>query len=665
MKVQFVFSFILGAALATSNDDEVSLLQLKVSADDFAEEDERKTEGAAARRPCNADDSATPGACLASTLPSPVGTIGDVAVQAMESNDPGSRYFLWDDTRDASFDVDFIVQMPVAEHWGMSEAQRVVAEECDSGGNCDMEFNLVKCNDLSIGSMCPNNAGKCQILDSTKASASDGGKKLCIGDNDVLVDHFYNMIIKAQTHVDITSLDSPTGRFVPAIRNALMFLESEQRNVRVRMLFGNVPRLNEYARFIMDRVLPNGCLQHVEVNVGSYRVGEDSWNHGKIVAVDGEHLSYGGINLYPTDYLQKDNVYDITIHGSGTMAQTGHGYANALWNTVMSESSWGTSQTSLSRCIAGASEKTVYGTWDSCWPMPEGMTTFPPCGSSASGGVRAIPAARLGEAYLSDDTKNRNPSDHAFAAMFAAAKSSIKISSQDFGPLAGFLGWSWLWIDALSTALVNGVNVYIVFSNPFGGPGEMGNGAYGYGWTATDVIQKFRERADELCNDNGGSICKLSDEVLCQQLHVTYISAVSGQQTWENGHLVGNHAKFFAIDDQAFYVGSQNLYVCDLAEFGVIVDDATKTAEVMRQFWDPTWNQSVAIATSGSDSSCCWRTASGLPRRNSWSSAPQPLVCEGEYVGRSVSYLPILAQESLELRNGTAELVKRVHSELK
>ena len=45
------------------------------------------------------------------------------------------------------------------------------------------------------------------------------------------------------------------------------------------------------------------------------------------------------------------------------------------------------------------------------------------------------------------------------------------------------------------------------------------------------------------------------------------------------------HGKHFIIDDVALYIGSQNLYVCDLAEWGVVIDDEETTKRIMDEYW--------------------------------------------------------------------------------
>lgn len=46
------------------------------------------------------------------------------------------------------------------------------------------------------------------------------------------------------------------------------------------------------------------------------------------------------------------------------------------------------------------------------------------------------------------------------------------------------------------------------------------------------------------------------------------------------------------IDDQAFYLGSQNLYVANLAEWGILVDDKQTAQQVLDDYWNLVWGAS-------------------------------------------------------------------------
>merc|ERR1712232_1211120 len=66
-----------------------------------------------------------------------------------------------------------------------------------------------------------------------------------------------------------------------------------------------------------------------------------------------------------------------------------------------------------------------------------------------------------------------------------------------------------------------------------------------------------------------------------------------------NAGRIGNHAKFFMIDNKCFYIGSQNMYEADLAEWGLIVDDTAAAACVLTGYWNPLWREARDYACDG------------------------------------------------------------------
>jgi hypothetical protein len=135
----------------------------------------------------------------------------------------------------------------------------------------------------------------------------------------------------------------------------------------------------------------------------------------------------------------------------------------------------------------------------------------------------------------------------------------------------------------LGAALVRGVDVYIVVSNPTCRAGGLSplQAQYANGWTVAQVAQKIRDYmiANPVANQPSGDALRA---LSCQKLHVTSIrSSPSG--TWPGGVTAANHAKLVFVDDQAFYIGSQNEYVADLTEFGYLVDDKRAAAQARRR----------------------------------------------------------------------------------
>ena len=75
---------------------------------------------------------------------------------------------------------------------------------------------------------------------------------------------------------------------------------------------------------------------------------------------------------------------------------------------------------------------------------------------------------------------------------------------------------------------------------------------------------------------------------------------------------IGVHAKGWVVDDVTFYLGSQNLYAVNLAEWGQIVDNALATKQLLTDFWNPFWHASSKGAASGPHTKCMQNTR--IPR---------------------------------------------------
>merc|ERR1712183_1072523 len=53
------------------------------------------------------------------------------------------------------------------------------------------------------------------------------------------------------------------------------------------------------------------------------------------------------------------------------------------------------------------------------------------------------------------------------------------------------------------------------------------------------------------------------------------------------------------IDDTCFYIGSQNMYESNLAEWGLIVDDEAAAQQVINDYWQPLWAVAKDYACDG------------------------------------------------------------------
>lgn len=197
--------------------------------------------------------------------------------------------------------------------------------------------------------------------------------------------------------------------------------------------------------------------------------------------------------------------------------------------------------------------------------------------------------------------KTDRPADDAFVAMLGAAKSSIKLALQDLGPvcipqtktpLPGCV-WPKAYLTELGKAIwERGVDVEIVLSNPASVPGGLSQAeaCYGNGWTCVDVSAEIIKCIKKTFPD-------ASDDDLRQKvtdnLRVCFLRrSTKHEHKWRTDMTLGLHSKHFIIDDRCAYIGSQNLYICDLAEWGVVIDHEESVRKMMDEYWNPMWEAS-------------------------------------------------------------------------
>jgi len=111
---------------------------------------------------------------------------------------------------------------------------------------------------------------------------------------------------------------------------------------------------------------------------------------------------------------------------------------------------------------------------------------------------------------------------------------------------------------------------------------------YGNGWSCVDVAAEIVKSIRSQYPDADSE--RLRRKIL-SNLAVSFVRGLRGQR-WEDGMTMGLHSKHFIIDDRSCYVGSQNLYDCDLGEWGVVIDDEETTHRMKKDFWDPLWKGS-------------------------------------------------------------------------
>jgi phosphatidylserine/phosphatidylglycerophosphate/cardiolipin synthase-like enzyme len=402
-----------------------------------------------------------------------------------------------------------------------------------------------------------------------------------------MVDRVYDLVTSAQELVDISSLEVPELRFVAALRNAFTFLDHSGRSVRARYVYGVIPGASlagatlqpDQVVAMIARDLP--ASSSVQVAVVAYRDGPQSWDHAKVIAVDRHAAIVGGHNLLTRDYLQSDPAFDLSMVVTGSAAYQADIFVDNLWRFVCNPA--------IAELTSTITVATAPGAPDPCVALSEPI----PAAVPGTGTTRIVGVGRLGD--IGD-----NASDDALVALIGAAQTTLRISQQDIGGLAG--EWPLPIVAALDVAVGRGVQVQFVMSNIDAFPdGESGlEASYSNGWTPADVVNELASYAAA----NPSSTPAGMPQLLCQRFASASLRH-DPDDAWPDGAKFANHAKLVIADDAAFYIGSHNLYPANLAEFGFIVDDAGLAGELVAHYYDNLWAASKRSAVSGPDAATC------------------------------------------------------------
>ena len=417
--------------------------------------------------------------------------------------------------------------------------------------------------------------------------------KLPPGHSDSLVQLVHDLVASAQRRVDIALLQpAPEGPFLEALHNALQSLAGRGRRITVRVILGQYPPDNVDVPAFFKALTEGIDTTRIDLSVAAYRscvAFEDcdsySWNHAKIIAVDGRDALVGGHNLWAKDYLQDAPVSDLSMHLQGPAAASAVRYIDRLWQYVCANTDKKDSialATSSGRCPSSASL---------------------PAAVAGRGGVPILAVGRLGAGITNDFA---NQSDVARDMMLGAAQHEIRIVQQDLGFGLGRADVLFpdSTIDRLLDFLRQGRgDIYIVLSN-LGAKGKSGS-TYSNDVTlqqlARHLHREVERRVEARDPLSRWEIRRGPDPVnalLCEHVHLAPYR-FGPDDSWPGGVPIANHAKFWMIDGRAFYIGSDNMYPVNLQEFGYIVDDPQAAQQIGDAYWTPLWQWSSKAAVSG------------------------------------------------------------------
>lgn len=514
---------------------------------------------------------------------------------------------LWAYSTTSQLPTDWLLATPGGV-WGQTYSQFKMAVQ---GGYPD--FALQTCT-VSDG---PTQS--CQPVDATVTTTGTLPTKLLVGHSDNLVDAVYRTITSAERFVDITLLTPPTTRFLAAMRNAVTLLSRKPVTKRpvIRVLESNPPGnltadavtlLGDLVRDV-DRATP------LQIYVGVMSSATTSWNHAKIIAVDGARAIVGGHNLWGTHYLDAKPVFDVSMAVTGEAALHAHDYADFMWRFLLASlsSSWwrpAWTRTNGWNNVAGYAldaRTQRYAATKNTTPDVEiyarmrGDLATPPAGNVAVLSVGRKAGIDLAKVIPNDQSYlggYHEPGDVTLIKLVSLAQSTIRICQHSLSfAVTTFAdedatGWRSSWNLALfremGKAIQRGVDIYITVSNPGGWAGDLPT------WEFAQYTSDPPSRVNEYLLHVMTKFLKVDPAEAKRAMGAHFrVSSFrySADDTYPGATPIPNHAKTLIVDDRVFYIGSQNLYICDLNEFGYVVEDPTAVQTYLDDYWTPLWAQ--------------------------------------------------------------------------
>ncbi|MEU3562123.1 phospholipase D-like domain-containing protein [Kitasatospora sp. NPDC006786] len=416
--------------------------------------------------------------------------------------------------------------------------------------------------------------------------------------------------------VDVSSLAPfPDGGFEEALVAGLKASVAAGHRPVVRILVGAAPLYNANvlpSRYRDELVAELGpAASSVSLNIASMTASRTafSWNHSKLLVVDGRTVLTGGINGWSKDYLDTAHpVSDVDLALTGPAATSAGRYLDTLWEwtcgrTGLLDNAWfassdgGACRPSIERELNPPAPAAGNVPVIAVGGLGVGIKDADPSSRYQPGPVPGAADAKCGPLTLHDNTnadrdyETVNPEENALRALVGSAQRHVEISQQDLnGTCPPLSRYDSRLYDTLAAKLAAGVKVRIVVSDP-ANRGTVGSGGYSQMKSLAEISDVLKARLTALTGDQGKAAA-----ALCGNLQLASFRAAP-TATWADGHPYALHHKLVSVDDSAFYIGSKNLYPAWLQDFGYIVESRDAAAQLDRDLLGPEWQYSQAAAT--------------------------------------------------------------------
>ncbi|MBK5072017.1 hypothetical protein I2492_03160 [Budviciaceae bacterium CWB-B4] len=409
------------------------------------------------------------------------------------------------------------------------------------------------------------------------------------------------LLASAEYTIDISTLTPlPYGLFLEAIKEGIEAAIAKGHRPVVRVLEGvYFPLLTtgEPTSKMVSFLRELSASLDIPIYVGAMQSSALSWNHSKLIIVDGKRAICGGHNLWSSDYTGFGPVHDVSMQLSGPTITTAQNFLNKIWSVLAGYSrGCDIAKWYWSRLIYKGN---IY---KNALPVIKHNLAEP------TGDTKVLALGRMGDGLV-DASPSANASQTARIAAIQNAKSHIRLSQQmigvmDVGKAEGIsFGFDNEFVRALATHISQGRDLYLIVADSNGTSGVVGGTYAGVGGVK-EAARYIGEVVSKVSGKKGAALI----ELLSAHLYVAPIRIYDKQPDdpkaeswkWRKDKRVvepGNHAKVCIYDDEAFYIGSDNAYGIvmnpqGLQEFGFMISGHEETAALVEEYWNKAWHYS-------------------------------------------------------------------------